>query len=439
MAGESAFYIEVTSGPDRGRRLDLPEGAVVIGRSSTNALALKDPLLSRQHCQLTRRGQEVEIADLESANGTFVNGAEVKTAPLKPGDEVVIGETRLAFHAENNAAQDAAPAQTAAAPLVDLGFEAPSGDAGETPARPNWRPLLWAVAAVAAAAVAASLILRGGGEEPTPEIATPTEVKPLPLVIDYEKVEATSENIFRYRMALSPSRMLSIEIDDLAEDRHVRKEAAVSEESALRLARRLEQAGLHAVEHPSPGISPSGNLTRRALRIAAGKRIAEAAVENRVAPPTFAALCDLLETFGRNELGIWAIQYPAEKLIEMANECLTRAQNLYEQRGIAHGNAFRAVKACQEGVFYLETVEPKPEFYADLLNVLGDAEAELSQRYEEQRFKADRAINLKEWQTAAEELRILREQIPDDNDERNADATRKLLDVENRLKKGRGK
>ena len=443
-----AVWLEVTAGPDKGRRFEVPEGECVIGRASSCEIVLADPLLSRRHCSLTRgttaRGTTAPhpeiravLSDLESANGTFVNGAEIKSAELHDGDTIEIGETKLRVSASvrGTTARGATAPQSEAgeAPIVDLGLGESEAGEGEAPAKPNWRPLLWAVAAVAILATAASVILRGGDEPEAPQIAAIKEPSLLPLTVAYEKIEANTESIFRYALNLSAERRLSIEIDDLAEDRHVRKDAEIAEENVKRLAKQMERAGLFSVESPSPGLAADGSLARRSLTVAAGSRVAEASVENRAAPQAFEALCELLETFGRNELGIWAIQYPAEKLVEMAEECFTRAQNLYEQRAIAHGNLFAATKTCKEAIFYLETVEPKPEFFAELLATGKDAEEELQRRYEEQRFKADRAINLKEWGAAAEALRTLRELVPDEGDPRNADATRTLLDVERRL------
>lgn len=443
---EKKYFLEVAAGPDKGRRFPLPEGETVLGRSSACGIVLADPVLSRRHCSITLAGGSLEIADLDSANGTVVNEAEVKRARLSPGDLIKIGETALNV-AEESAAQaqardDKAAAEPAPAadaqsgPIVDLGFEGDS--AAAAPRKAHFRPLLWAVGAVAVLAAAASFILgggEGGGEQPA-VIAAPPQPSPLPLVIDYEKVEADSANIFRYRMTLSPDGELAISIDDLAENRHVRKSAATGEEVRTRLARQLEGAGLFALKPMEPGVSPDGSLVRRALTISSGKRLAGIVAENRAAPHAFDGICEMLETFGRNELGIWAIQYPAEKLVELARESLTHAQNLFEQRAIAHGNVFNSILAFREAAFYLETVEPKPAFFSEITAGQAEAEELLGQRYSEQRFKADRAINLKDWRTAAEELRIIREQIPDEADPRNADATRKLLDVENRIKKG---
>ena len=61
---------------------------------------------------------------------------------------------------------------------------------------------------------------------------------------------------------------------------------------------------------------------------------------------------------------------------------------------------------------------------------------ELDARYTEERFLADRAINLSQWENAKRELMILLEMIPDRKDDRHREATAKLLDVEKRMKKG---
>lgn len=437
--GKGGYWLEAVDGPDRGRRFPLAEGETSIGRSSSCGIVLADPVLSRRHCIVEQHGETLSITDLDSANGTEVNGAAVRSAPLAVGDIVAIGETRLAVRAAGAADIPQSGGGVADdAPIIDLGLSS-AGEAPPEHARPNWRPALWAVAAVAVLAAAASAILRGGGGEGEPAVAPPPEPQILPLTVSYEKIEADTNTIFRYSMALAASGELSVAIDDLAEDRHVRKRAAVAEDNLRRLARQLERAGAFLLESPDPGVPQAGMFARRAVAIVSGTRLANASVENRAAPAQFDAVCELLETFGKNELGIWAVQYPAERLLEFARERLTHAQNLYEQRAIAHGNVFNAIAAFREAMFYLETIEPKPDFYPDILTGLSEAEALLATRYEEQRFRADRAINLKDWRAAAEELRILREQIPDEDDPRNADATRKLLDVENRLKKARGK
>jgi len=64
----------------------------VIGRSSSSDRALPMFFISRSHCKFTISGEVVSVEDLQSANGTFVNGKRITTpTPLSPGDQVSFG------------------------------------------------------------------------------------------------------------------------------------------------------------------------------------------------------------------------------------------------------------------------------------------------------------------------------------------------------------
>jgi hypothetical protein len=169
------------------------------------------------------------------------------------------------------------------------------------------------------------------------------------------------------------------------------------------------------------------------LLLSLGTKAHTCFVRDRVEPETFKALRETLETFSKNELGIWAIQFSSDKLIELATEANAVADKKSAEMNVRHSNLYEAIKSYKEAKFYLDTVNPKPDFYANLIGSVANCEKTLEKRYEDQRFKADRAINLSEWPTAAAELKILREMIPERSDPRNAEAVRKLLDVEGRL------
>lgn len=75
---------------------ELPEGSVkTIGRSASAELIVEAPLVSRLHCQLTGRTDAIQVKDLGSTNGTFVNGKRVTTAELHEGDRLSIGRLEL--------------------------------------------------------------------------------------------------------------------------------------------------------------------------------------------------------------------------------------------------------------------------------------------------------------------------------------------------------
>lgn len=80
-----------------------PQGAVfgldavtTLGRDVNNTVFVEDPFASTDHAVLTFRGRTWYLEDLESTNGTFVNGAPVEgVAPVAFGDELQIGQVRL--------------------------------------------------------------------------------------------------------------------------------------------------------------------------------------------------------------------------------------------------------------------------------------------------------------------------------------------------------
>ncbi|MCC6524254.1 MAG: response regulator [Polyangiaceae bacterium] len=85
----------VTHGLDAGRRFVIDRQAVV-GRAADATVSLGDGEVSRRHARIFLDGQSFIVEDLESANGTFVNGARVTRAELAFGDEVRLG-SNVAF------------------------------------------------------------------------------------------------------------------------------------------------------------------------------------------------------------------------------------------------------------------------------------------------------------------------------------------------------
>ena len=85
------------AGPLKGTAFELGEEALSVGRDSTNAVRLADSLLSRRHCRIERAGESLLLTDLESLNGTFVNGRPVREHALADGDRVTVGESCFVF------------------------------------------------------------------------------------------------------------------------------------------------------------------------------------------------------------------------------------------------------------------------------------------------------------------------------------------------------
>ena len=97
----------VVSGPLKDSTVVLSGKEIQVGRDSSNGLAISDPSLSRRHCILSRNGSEYKIRDLDSRNGTFVNGTAVKESPLRHGDQISIGDSVFIFLLREDAEEPA--------------------------------------------------------------------------------------------------------------------------------------------------------------------------------------------------------------------------------------------------------------------------------------------------------------------------------------------
>ena len=97
-AAESEYELVVSPSRGKSRSVSIPvEGEVDIGKDDACAVVLADDQVSRRHALLRAQGGFFVLEDLSSKNGTRVNGAEIHTHFLNPGDEIEIGASRLLF------------------------------------------------------------------------------------------------------------------------------------------------------------------------------------------------------------------------------------------------------------------------------------------------------------------------------------------------------
>src|SRR5262252_2634238 len=95
---------QVLEGIDKGRVFrDLPT-PVTIGREEGNLLRLNDERVSRFHAKVQSDNGEIILTDLESTNGTRVNGNVVQIRRLRAGDRVGVGRSLLLFGSEQEIA-----------------------------------------------------------------------------------------------------------------------------------------------------------------------------------------------------------------------------------------------------------------------------------------------------------------------------------------------
>ena len=91
--------IEIQNGGFEGMSFELSSEETLIGRNPTTDIALLDEGISREHAVLLLDEESgvYTVEDLQSTNGTKVNGKRVRSATLSNGDEIKLGATRFVF------------------------------------------------------------------------------------------------------------------------------------------------------------------------------------------------------------------------------------------------------------------------------------------------------------------------------------------------------
>jgi pSer/pThr/pTyr-binding forkhead associated (FHA) protein len=97
--------LRVLDGADRGRVFDNLPTPVTIGREEGNTVQLNDERISRFHVKIQEDQEKLVLTDLQSTNGTKVNGESVPLWILRHGDVITMGRTVLLFGSKEEIAQ----------------------------------------------------------------------------------------------------------------------------------------------------------------------------------------------------------------------------------------------------------------------------------------------------------------------------------------------
>ncbi len=99
------YLLQIEQGPNQGSRYPLSDSGGTIGRHAEATIVVGDQRASRRHARLDLNDGQVWLRDLGSANGTYLNGVQLRQpTALNPGDLITIGDTSLRFLAADDAA-----------------------------------------------------------------------------------------------------------------------------------------------------------------------------------------------------------------------------------------------------------------------------------------------------------------------------------------------
>jgi predicted component of type VI protein secretion system len=107
------LHLRIVRGPDRVEHVSIPDADMpyTVGRDQENKLHIRSTAVSRFHAVLFAENGEHFVQDMESTNGTFLNGRKVKRSKINPGDKVTIANIDIAIETP------ASPLDHANAPL----------------------------------------------------------------------------------------------------------------------------------------------------------------------------------------------------------------------------------------------------------------------------------------------------------------------------------
>ena len=102
-ASPKAAWLVVGAGTPEERRIEIGETATTIGSDARAHLRVTDPHVSRRHAEIVRSGTSIIVRDLQSRNGTYVDGIAVKEAILDAPATIRVGGTTIRFETEAKA------------------------------------------------------------------------------------------------------------------------------------------------------------------------------------------------------------------------------------------------------------------------------------------------------------------------------------------------
>ena len=83
-----------------GRTHELKVEKTTIGRVEDNTFPIAEPSVSSHHCEILLRGNDVVVKDLNSTNGSYINGERITDAVLKPGQILRLGQVEMRLETE---------------------------------------------------------------------------------------------------------------------------------------------------------------------------------------------------------------------------------------------------------------------------------------------------------------------------------------------------
>jgi pSer/pThr/pTyr-binding forkhead associated (FHA) protein len=113
--------IHILSGVLEGKTIDLIEERITVGRALDNLIRLEDGTVSHHHATFLADGADYKLRDLNSTNGTRVNGLRIVESKLHNGDQVRLGSVEMRYESDAKKSSQPLPPSKTGVDLTELG------------------------------------------------------------------------------------------------------------------------------------------------------------------------------------------------------------------------------------------------------------------------------------------------------------------------------
>ena len=113
---------------------ELKVDKTTVGRLEDNTFQIAEPSVSSHHCEVIQRGNDIFIKDLNSTNGTFINGEKIAEAALKPGQILRLGKVEMRLETGTATTAATVAAKKPLEKTMVIGIQAQDLDKGANPA-----------------------------------------------------------------------------------------------------------------------------------------------------------------------------------------------------------------------------------------------------------------------------------------------------------------
>ena len=459
----------------------LSPPGISIGREVDNDIILSLAGASRYHAKLMWKDDQWFIKDLESTNGTFLNGERIelgKEYKMKNGDVFRIGTQTMCLAEKESDVPDPIPiykedktvtetpdighsditfqdlqasnVEKESESTVDTGvFNKDLGKSEDLfnkknkveesdidDKRKHVGVLFYVtVVVIAIIFVLGYLVFDNMKMNKSEPHANKTRQIGVPFLLRYEKQISSTEdtpNIFRFVMEIKDGKV-TITRDDLRAGLRDKPSRKITDEQIKSLERKIKETGFMHLAQPQKGNPPENKDVRQSLIIAFGKEFNSISIVNTSPPSAFDDAVTVLEDFSATELNVPAISLTPGERMEEGLQAFRRGKMLFDNYQAENANLYKSLNLFTIAVENLGAFSPEPPEFKAAYEMKMQASRILREELAEHQRNANSFMRLKQYDEAVQEWHSILEKTQPGTKNHKI-ARKKIIQLEERIR-----